>query len=117
MLYVKKLNLYSWPDLDKIHPLKANQVQFLTGTSSAASYLDGMLEPISTIYNSKQPKEILAVVEGLLYRLIILLSFKNYVTASNQTMEKRHAKDGKLDLTFQVFVSISALFLNIQYDL
>lgn len=27
------------------------------------------------------------------------------------------SKDGKLDLTFQVFVNISALFLNIQYDL
>lgn len=32
-------------------------------------------------------------------------------------MERIYAKDGKLDLTFQVFVNISALFFNIQYDL
>lgn len=75
LLYVRKLNLFSWPDLHKLHPLKANQAQFVTGTSSAASYLDGMLEQISTIYNSKQSKEILAVVEGLSYRLIVLLCF------------------------------------------
>lgn len=65
----------SWPDLHKLHPLKANQAQFLTWTSSAASYLDGMLEPICTIYNSKQSKQILAVVEGLSYWLVTLLCF------------------------------------------
>lgn len=32
-------------------------------------------------------------------------------------MEKRDAKDGKLDLPFQAFVNISALFLNVQYNL